>query len=162
MRRFLTNVADNSAASPQQTSTRNRFLATAPATQVLDKPSRRLRISGQIFQNSSPIFDNIYLSQLDNIFFTILIKTNDSIMPTIDKKLSTNRRRDARTFQGRDVRVLRRVFPRSATARSYSTFFAKRPAPRLDAFSSNAQRADYLTTQRKGILKRVLFDTPQI
>ena len=68
-----------------------RFVSAflAFATQVLDAPYFTFRISGFFFQNSSPIFDNIQLSQLDNIFFTILIKIIDKATPTIDKNLST-------------------------------------------------------------------------
>lgn len=50
------------------------------------------------------------LSQLDNIFFTILIKTIDRTTPTIDKNLSTTGARVGLSVRRRGDRGLRRGF----------------------------------------------------
>ncbi len=132
------------------------------APQMLDKPSHSSLISGPFFQNSSLIFDNMQLSQLDNIFFTILIKIIDRTTPTIDKNLSTTGPNVGLSVRRRGDRGLRRGFPLSyATDASSASVCSRRFDAKRFGVVEAKRRTRRLTRQRKGILKRVLFNIPQ-
>ena len=123
-----TQPANPNATFSHQTSKQTasrRFQAFAK--QVLDKPSRRFRISGYFFQNSSPIFDNIQLSQLDNIFFTILIKTIDK---TTSISIKSYRQPGARPPFGLAIAVSVAIFPFSRNADASSGLLMRVQAQR--------------------------------